>query len=370
MKKAVAVILVLLLLLGITTAYGAAPGSSADPLMSLSYINSTFFPALDSASKTQAASAMSSTYSAADSALKTAYDSYVARLSGTAASGYQFAAALTPLDVAAGAIITLRTGGTLILTAGTATVSVQTGTMINISTGELVSSGAALVQSQRYFCAEDTTAVFTAVSQAACLVDGSYVFTGGSSSNGTPFTDIRTTDWYFKAVRYVTGKSLFSGTSSTTFSPQTAMTRGMFVTVLYRLSGTPAVTTPSTFADVADTTKYYYNAVVWANAKKVVSGYSDGKYHPDDAITREQMAVIISRYAASAGYSTTPVNTGSYDAFSDTAAVSQYAIDALKWASGTSLISGANGKLSPKDTASRAQVAQIILNFCSKIMGQ
>jgi hypothetical protein len=143
----------------------------------------------------------------------------------------------------------------------------------------------------------------------------------------------------------------------------------MFVTVLHRLAGKPAVTAASAFPDVADTSQYYYSAVIWANANLIVTGYSDGKFHPNDSITREQMALIIWRYATSAGYDTTPSNTSIYDSFSDKGSVSAYAQDAMKWATSAGVINGSDGKLIPKSTATRAQVAQIVLNFCQKVAG-
>ncbi|SHI19326.1 S-layer homology domain-containing protein [Sporobacter termitidis DSM 10068] len=367
MKRFVAGALVFMLLLFMTTAYGAAPGSSADPLISLSYINNTFLPATESEAKTLAANAIGGLYDDAGKTLKSAYDGYLAQLGGL--SGYKLAAAFTPISLPAGATATLVTGSTLMLTSGAASVTVKSGTVINISTGAEVKSGAALALSQKYFCAEDTTAVFTATAAAVAQVDGYYTTTGSVIASSLPFLDVGSGDWYFSAVSYVTGKSLFTGTSQITFSPETSMTRGMFVTVLHRLAGKPAVSGASVFADAADTTQYYYNAVIWANAKSIVTGYSDGKFHPDDAITREQMAAIICRYAAFAGYGTTPAGTGAYDGFPDKGSVSDYAADAMKWATGAGLINGADGRLAPQSTASRAQVAQIVLNFCQKIMG-
>ena len=365
-KRVVGLALVLLLLLSVTTAYGAAPGSSSEPLISLNYINNTFLPSVQNERNALINSSLGAFYGDSGDRLKAIYTNAMAQLGGL--PGYTFAPAFTSINLPVGATAGLVTGSTFVLTSGAVAVSIQSGTVINISTGQEVASGVSLTTGQRYFCAEDTTAVFTSVYDAVAMIDGYYTTTG-TLTVSLPFLDVRSADWYYGAVSYVTGKSLFTGTSASTFSPLGSMTRGMFVTVLHRLAGLPQVSAGSVFTDVADASKYYYAAVVWANASNIVTGYSDGKFHPDDAITREQMAVIISRYAAFAGFSTTPGSADVYNAFSDKGSVSSYAVDAMTWATSAGLINGSGGKLTPKGTASRAQVAQIILNFCQKIIG-
>lgn len=366
MKKIIAAALSFLLLLGMTTAYGAAPGTASDPLVSLSYVNNTFLPSLKNESAALAGGAVTQLYSEAGDKLRAAYNEYLAQLGGL--TNYSFAPSFTPLNLPSGTTAGLITGSSFILTSGSADLLIQNGTVINISTGSEVSSGT-LVPNQRYFCAENTTAFVTATSDAVGQVDGYYTTTGSVITNPIPFLDVRNADWFFDAVSYVTNRSLFTGTSQTTFSPETSMTRGMFVTVLHRLAGKPAVFSASVFPDVADASLYYYNAVVWAHQNGIVTGDIDGRFYPDKSITREQMAVIISRYAAHAGYSTAPADTSVFDAFPDRGSVSPYAVDAVKWAAGAGLIKGSDGKIVPKGTATRAQVAQIILNFCQNIIG-
>jgi hypothetical protein len=366
MKRLIAAALVFLLLFSITTAYGASPGSSGDPLISLNYLNGTFMPSAESEAKALVSSTLGSYYGDYGDKLKAAYESYLARLGGL--DGYKFAGSFTPVSLPAGATAGLITGSTLIVTSGAVSMTVESGAVVNISTGQEAGS-AALTANQRYFCAEDAKATFKADSDAVCLIDGYYTTTGSVVTNPTLFTDVRSSDWFYNAVSYVSGKNLFSGTTPTTFSPQSSMTRGMFVTVLYRLAGKPAVSAASSFPDVKNTSAYYYSPVVWANANAIVTGSSDGKFHPDDAITREQMALIIWRYASFAGYNASASNTSVYDSFPDKGSVSAYAQDAMKWATGAGIIGGSDGKLLPKATASRAQVAQIMLNFCQKIIG-
>lgn len=365
MKRFTTVALVLLLLLCFTTANAAAPGTSGDPLISLTYINNTFLPTVLSESKGLVNTSIGKKYDDAKKTLQEAYDGYMLQRGGY--EGYSFAKAFTSVSLPSGTSAKLVTGSTFMLTSGTAALSIEKGAVINISTGE-VSGSSTLTLYQKYFCAEDTIAQFAASSAATCLIDGFYQSGGTVIINPVLFVDVKSTDWFYNAVKYAGDNNLFKGTTATTFAPQISMTRSMFVTVLHRLAHEPAASASSVFADVP-TNQYYSNAVAWANTNRIVSGYSDGQFHPNDPITREQMAVIFYQYAQFAGYSTAYSNTALFDSFPDKGNVSAYAAEAVKWAAYTGLLSGSSGKLQPKNTASRAEVAQIMLNFCQKIIG-
>ena len=176
-----------------------------------------------------------------------------------------------------------------------------------------------------------------------------------------PFTDVGEKDWFREAVDYVYRAGLMSGTGSTTFSPGTATTRGMVVTILHRYEGTPAAA-PSDFPDVQPE-QYYTEAVAWAAANGVVNGYDNGSFMPDQAITREQMAAILYRYAQ---YKDMDVSgRADLSAFSDADQVSGYAVDAMAWANHAGLINGmGDHTLQPQGSATRAQVAAILMRFC------
>jgi|GEM_PF-697397 len=187
---------------------------------------------------------------------------------------------------------------------------------------------------------------------------------GASAANITDFTDVQPSDWYYAAVDYATSNGLFSGTTTTTFSPSLPMTRGMFVTVLGRLSNVPdsygrTQTTPFNDVTQAD---YFFPYAVWANDTGVVTGIGGNSFNPHGEITREQMAAIFFRYAEKFGYDIT-YSTEKYIAFEDVNSVSNYAVQAMQWATTKGVINGSGGKLNPQDSASRAQVAQIFLNF-------
>ncbi|WNX86246.1 S-layer homology domain-containing protein [Agathobaculum sp. NTUH-O15-33] len=180
----------------------------------------------------------------------------------------------------------------------------------------------------------------------------------------TPFTDVAESAWYADAVAYVYENGMMKGTSDTKFSPEQTTTRGMIVTILYRLEKEPSASAAS-FTDVASG-KYYSKAVAWASANKIVTGYGDGKFGPNDTITREQMAAILYRYASYKGYDVT--KTADLSKFTDASQVGVFAKAAMQWANAEGLINGTSTtKLSPKSGATRAEVATILMRFCENI---
>ena len=184
-------------------------------------------------------------------------------------------------------------------------------------------------------------------------------------TDGTlPFTDVRETDWFYDDVVFAYENGLFSGTTATTFSPYASMTRAMLVTVLYRLEGEPAVTGRSGFSDVT-IGSYYEAAVTWAADNGIVNGTSAVTFSPSENVTREQMAAILCRYAQYKRYDTTA--SAALSAFSDAAAVSTYAKAPLSWAVAEKLVNGTDGKLLPRASATRAQVAAILHRFMENI---
>ena len=182
---------------------------------------------------------------------------------------------------------------------------------------------------------------------------------------GNPFIDVAEGSWYADAVQYVYDKGLMAGTSSTTFGPDATTTRGMIVTILYRLEGAPAISGSSSFTDVV-AGQYYAEAVAWAAANNIVGGYGNGLFGPNDTITREQMAAILYRYAQYKGYDVTA--SADLSGYSDVAQVSSYALAALQWANAEGLVNGTSDTtLTPGGSATRAQVAVILMRFCENI---
>lgn len=177
--------------------------------------------------------------------------------------------------------------------------------------------------------------------------------------------EINPGNWKFDSVSYVSSKKIMSGTSDSTFAPSDNVTRAMFATVLYNLDGAKAVSYKAIFKDV-EPGKWYSNAITWAANSKVVSGYPDGRFGINDIVTREQMATMMKNYAAYKKYYTK--QTADLGTFKDAGKVSSWALDGMKWAVGSKLLSGKsnNGVLSldPTSGATRVECATIMKNFC------
>ncbi len=179
------------------------------------------------------------------------------------------------------------------------------------------------------------------------------------------FADVAENSWYKDAVSFVVGNGLFEGTSDSTFGSSMSMTRGMFVTVLGRLAKVEvnSINTGISFTDVKPNA-YYAKYVVWAAENGIVQGTGDGVFSPDKSITRQEAAAFMFRYSKAMGYDMTVADNAATDKFSDASRVAPWANDAVNWVLGKKVIGGnADGTLNPGGTATRAQVAQIIMNF-------
>ena len=178
-----------------------------------------------------------------------------------------------------------------------------------------------------------------------------------------PFSDVHEGDWFYDVVKYVYDEGLMTGTSATTFEPNTTTTRGMIVSILHRLEGSPVVT-GSDFTDVNDS-DWYGQAVAWAAENGIVNGFEDSTFRPNAAITREQMAAILYNYADYKGYD---VNSrANLDAYSDADQISSWASDVVAWANAEGLINGMTANtLEPQGNATRAQVAAIFQRFLAE----
>ena len=190
---------------------------------------------------------------------------------------------------------------------------------------------------------------------------------GGKDCPSAPFTDVDTAKWYHLSVDYVLTHKMMNGVSSRAFAPNANLTRGMLVQILYNLEGKPKGTAAN-FSDVqADA--WYAEAVGWAASSKVVTGYADGTFRPNAAVTREQAAAILYRYAQSKGIDVSVGENTNILSYVDVQQASEYAIPALQWAVGAGVLNGKNGgRLAPTGTATRAEIAAIMQRWCENII--
>ena len=203
--------------------------------------------------------------------------------------------------------------------------------------------------------------------------DGTYSFTMPSgtanvyvrfSGSGLPFADVPSGSWYYDDVAYVYDTGLMTGLTATTFGPNLSTTRGMIVTILWRMENEPAAKHGCPFADVRRGS-YYEQAIAWASENGIVTGFDASTFAPDRAITREQLAAILFRFAAYRGMDAVTLREN-LSSFQDQAAISAYAVSALNWAVGEGLMQGAGDKLEPTGNATRAQVAAMLRRFIQR----
>ncbi len=181
-----------------------------------------------------------------------------------------------------------------------------------------------------------------------------------------PFWDVDAYDWFYNAVLYTFAEDLMEGTGAHTFNPSANVTRGMLVTILYRLEGEPTVSGSAAFSDVSRNA-YYTKAVNWAASEDIVKGFTDGTFRPNDPVTREQMATIFFRYADYCGYDTDA--RADLSGYRDAVDISSWALAAVRWANAEGLVQGITTKtLVPQGLATRAQISTILVRFCRDIV--
>ena len=294
------------------------------------------------------------------------------------------ASALAALDLHKDVVVSLANGASLNAAQQRALGSqAATATLANASVlvdGAAASCPAGSVRAAvAVNAADDLTAWSLADDGSISAVGGAYdagqqtyafdVVNGVTAIARFPFTDVVAGTWYYGAAAYAYNNGLFAGMTPTTFAPNATMTRAMLVSVLWRLAGEPAPKAPNTFVDVPDGA-WYTDAVTWAAENGVVSGIGGSRFDPSGFVTREQTAEILYNYAHSKGYDVSA--RADLTVFPDAGSVSGWAEKALSWANAAGLINGTvrDGQtiLDPQGSASRAQVAMILMNYVEHVV--
>ncbi len=192
------------------------------------------------------------------------------------------------------------------------------------------------------------------------------IFVKASDIWDNPYSDITDTDWYYDAIRFVTESGLMNGIGTDTFGPGLSTSRGMIITILYRLEGEPSTALVYTFKDVASG-KYYADAVAWGATAGIIEGYDADTYGPNINITREQLSAIIHRYAQYKEYDV--VDSDDLSSFPDASSVSSWALADVQWAAGAGIMSGTDtGALAPRSESTRAQAAVMLMRFMQEFI--
>ena len=172
-----------------------------------------------------------------------------------------------------------------------------------------------------------------------------------------PYADVSANQWFYAAVQYVSENNLMNGVAENAFGPDIHTTRGMLVTILHRMEGEPQAGEHS-FADVAED-EYYADAVAWAAENDIVNGYSDTVFAPEKAMSREEMAVVLYRYAQYKGWDVSA--QGDLSRYTDSESVSAWSAEAMTWAVGAKVMNGMDGRLAPQGDALRSQTATVLM---------
>ena len=311
---------------------------------------------------------------------------------GAAALQVKFRSGTVTLDARALAALDLHKDVAVSLASGASLNAAQQRALGSQAAAATLANASVLVDGAAASCPAGSVRAAVAVNAADDLTawsladDGSISAVGGAYDAGQqtyafdvvngvtaiarfPFTDVVAGTWYYGAAAYAYNNGLFAGMTPTTFAPNATMTRAMLVSVLWRLAGAPAPKAPNTFVDVPDGA-WYTDAVTWAAENGVVSGIGGSRFDPSGFVTREQTAEILYNYAHSKGYDVSA--RADLTAFPDAASVSGWAEKALSWANAAGLINGTvrDGQtiLDPQGSASRAQVAMILMNYVEHVV--
>lgn len=343
---------------------GVYAAASGDSLISLSYLQKTFFP-----------QAVQAGQEAADKALQDVYDKGKTQLDAAAGgaaggTGGLYSDTLQERAWSDGQILSLPTGSSFLMLDGSAAVS-HSGVVVDVTAGTETASGAKLQANHRYLVGEDTTAALNIRSGEALVgIQGSYALTAGKEQH-TPFYDVSQTDWFYAQVGYAYEHGLFSGMDAHHFSPQLTMNRAMLMSVLYRLAGSPAVAGGPSFGDVP-AGQWYTQAVTWGASQGITSGVGPAAFLPNGQVTREQAVVMMYNYAV--GYlGQAPGTEADLSGYGDQAEVSGWARTAMSWAVQQGIVSGVNNgggslTLEPRRSATRAEMAAMLQGFREKIL--
>lgn len=311
---------------------------------------------------------------------------------GAAALQVKFRSGTVTLDARALAALDLHKDVAVSLASGASLNAAQQRALGSQAAAATLANASVLVDGAAASCPAGSVRAAVAVNAADDLTawsladDGSISAVGGAYDAGQqtyafdvvngvtaiarfPFTDVVAGTWYYGAAAYAYNNGLFAGMTPTTFAPNATMTRAMLVSVLWRLAGEPAPKAPNTFVDVPDGA-WYTDAVTWAAENGVVSGIGGSRFDPSGFVTREQTAEILYNYAHSKGYDVSA--RADLTTFPDAASVSGWAEEALSWANAAGLINGTvrDGQtiLDPQGSASRAQVAMILMNYVEHVV--
>ena len=354
-KKWLSGLFCLLILLGSVTAALAAGGAD-DPILSVSWLYNHLAGELEAYFIRET-----------EETLGEAASGCFARLDAISfGSAYQYAPSDLLLTLADGQTLTLDTYASFVPTAGYFRLEGCEGEIVDTAEGKPVPAGSWLKANRRYFLAEGSGAVLRAYRASEGFADGYYRQSGDEDPLPVvSFADVEN-HWAKEQIGFLASLRVVNGTAAETFSPNTQVTRAMFVTVLGRLFALETSGGTTAFSDVAET-DWFAPYVRWAAENGIVNGYEDGRFAPDTPISREQMAAILIRFCNAFGYALPEVNEPM--TFADAEKISSWAVDPVNLAQRTGLVNGRDGGVfDPLGTATRAEMCAVISRLFEQLI--
>jgi len=361
-KKKLTVFLLMVLVLGGVAAV-ALGGSSQDPLLSQEYLSNQFKPTLSAQVQDQVNGALKKGYDEKAAKLDAEAALYRSQLAGSSGTdAWSYLPSFTVQKRSLGDAVQLRAGSGLLFLEGAANASAVSGELIDVTDGT-ASSSLQLKAGHRYLVGEGATVTITVQSDACKLAVVGDTQHSNSGQAALPFTDLTQSDWFYKAAQFTYEKKLFNGVSEDHFAPQGSVTRAMLATILYRVAGEPlTLGSGGGFTDVLPG-QWYEQGIRWSAQAGIVNGMGDGSFAPGSNVTREQLAVMLYRYAGEYAKIGTD-DVGDLERFGDRAGISAWAEEGLTWAVGAEILNGdTSGNLKPKGFATRAEAATMIQRF-------
>lgn len=331
----------------------AAGGTGTDPLISVSYLVNTFFPQLQSTIDRKAESELAEVRNDTLDRLNMVGSG---ALSGGEMAGWAYNAHYQTMDVKRGDKLTLYSGSGMMWILGRGTAEAG---LVDVTTAGEPAAGAELETNHRYLNGLEQPMSVTVISDAARIsVEGYYVLTR-SGETVTPFIDLtQSTDWFYDAARFSYEKGLLTGTSRNVFAPYVTMNRAMLITVLYRMSGSPAVEYTGAFPDVPDG-EWFSDPIEWAAKVGIVKGYDDDTCRPYTNLTRENTILMLHRFAGN-NLGLDVSQRADLSGFADGDKVNSWAAEAVPWAVSVGVLSGSGENIRPTEDAIRAEVASML----------
>lgn len=343
MKKIISAAVAVLLLAAMTVANASMAGTAADSLITKSTLDADFVPGL-----------LEDMREKMENRLRSVYDMAAAPYGGQGAN-LSYTSGQTRLDLSAGGSVTVSFGASVIPLSGNITLTVSAGEVIDIASGAVVSSGAALSVGHRYFAAEDALAVCSAPSGASLMLDGPYI--PGAGVESPAYSDVSPDQWFAGAASYAREKEIFRDWSAGLFRPYDSMTRVEIVYAIWKAAGSPATDYRAPFTDVTD--PWYTPAVNWAAQTGIVLGITPTLLDPDTRLDRCAAVTMLYRAAAYTGGDTAA--RADLTVFSDHARVPDWGFEPMGWAVARKIVQGMdNNIICPQGEVNRAQTAAMI----------